>query len=357
VTIDGHRRVVKARSEKEVASKLAALRQHAAAGTLIEAGRGMTVGAWLDQWLSGIYVAPKTLEEYERHVRRHLAPALGMLPLRSLTTQHIRGFCRAKMADRSVGGAGLHQTTVHNIGMTLRIALGSALELGLIAKNPAAIRKTIPPPASREMLTWEPEECRAFLKAARGDRWEVLFHVALTTGMRQGELRGLRWSAVDLTAGTVAVTASVGASRLRKGPKTASGERLLHVPPHVVELLAASRVSRKVVALGDDEPVFPNDAGEPFLSNSIRVFHLEPLMGRAGVRRIRFHDFRHTFATLMLRSGVPVKDVAYMLGHSDPATTIRVYAHAIPATHGSHARVLGSLLIGGGGTRTNGTAD
>jgi hypothetical protein len=69
------------------------------------------------------------------------------------------------------------------------------------------------------------------------------------------------------------------------------------------------------------------------------------------VRRIRFHDFRHTFATLMLRSGVPVKDVAYMLGHSDPATTIRVYAHAIPATHGSHARVLGSLLIGGGGTR------
>jgi integrase len=211
-----------------------------------------------------------------------------MLPLRSLTTQHIRGFCRTKMADRAVGGAGLHQTTVHNIVMTLRIALGSALELGLIPKNPAAIRKTIPAPASREMLTWEPEECRGFLEAARGDRWEVLFHVALTTGMRQGELRGLRWSAVDLTAGTVAVTASVGASRLRKGPKTASGERLLHLPPHVVELLRTSRASRKVVVLGDDQPVFPNDAGEPFLSNSIRVFHLEPLMDRAGVRRIRF---------------------------------------------------------------------
>jgi integrase len=350
ITLDGQRRKVKGKSEGEVAAKLFALRQRASTGTLGDTSRRVTVGAWLGEWLAGLFVEPKTLED-PRGVRaaRPMPPTPGLrrAALRSLGTRQIRAFCRTKMATRVEGGGGLHQTTVHNIGMTLRIALGAAVELGLITRNPAAVRKTIPPPAPREMLSWEPEECQAFLAAARGDRWEVLFHVALATGMRQGELRGLRWSAVDLGAGTVAVKASVSASRRRKGPKTISGERLLHLAPHVVDLLAASRAARKVVDLADDELVFPNDEGRPFLSNSIRLYHFNPLMRRAGVRRLRFHDLRHTFATLLLRSGVPMKDVAYMLGHSDAATTIRVYAHAIPSTHGSHARALGALLTGG----------
>ncbi len=356
IFIDGQCRKVKAKTEREVANRMLALRQQAATGTLSRVARTVTVDAWLSEWLGGLFVEPKTLEEYRRHVERHLVPSFGHLPLRTLTTQQIRGFCRRKMAGRSEGGDGLHQTTVHNIAMTLRIALGAAVELGLLARNPAAVRKTIPRPAPREMLTWEPEECRAFLLAARGDRWETLLNAALATGMRQAELRGLRWSGVDLAAGTVAVSTSITPTRRRKGPKSASGERVLHLPSHVVELLGRHRAARKVVDLAAADLVFPNDAGGPFMANSIRVYHLNRLIAVAGVRQIRFHDLRHTFATLMLRSGVPVKDVAYMLGHADAATTIRVYAHAIPSAHGAHARTLGSILTGAAPGRRRQTA-
>jgi hypothetical protein len=110
-------------------------------------------GEWLNEWLSGLFVEEQTLSGYRRHVRNHIAPAFGELPLASLGTQQIRTFCQHKMAPRSIGGDGLHQTTVHNIGVTLRIALGAALELNLIAKNPAAMWRTIRPPKPKEMLT------------------------------------------------------------------------------------------------------------------------------------------------------------------------------------------------------------
>jgi integrase len=346
ITLDGCRYQVKGKTQEGVADKLFALKQKAAAGTLTETRRKCTVGEWLDEWLGGLFVEPKTLQGYREHVRKHLAPAFGRMQLSSLTTQQIRAFCQQKMLPKDQGGAGLHQTTVHNIGMTLRIALGAAVELGLIAKNPAAVRKTTPPPASREMLTWERDECQRFLAAAAGHQHEVLFHFALATGARQGEIRALRWSAIDLDAGTVSIKASMSTGRRRKRTKTDSGERLLHLPPHLVQLLAGRKAARAVVYLDQDELVFPNDAGNPFSGCNLRVRTMEPLMRKAQVRRIRFHDLRHTFATLMLRSGVPVKDVAYMLGHSDAATTIRVYAHAIPSTHGAHAAVMGAILTG-----------
>jgi integrase len=305
--------------------------------------RRVTVGEWLQEWLSGLFVEPRTLRGYREAVANHLTPAFGHIQLRDLTTQQIRAFCQQRMAPRGEGGGGLHQTTVHNLAMVLRIALSAALDLGLITKNPAAVRKTIPPAASREMLTWEPDECQRFLAVLRGDPYEVLFHFALATGCRQGEIQALRWSAVDLARGTASIKASISAGR-RKGTKTDSGERLLHLPPYLIDMLTERKARRRVVRLDQDDPVFANLAGNEFSGCNLRVRHMEPLMRRAHVRRIRFHDLRHTFATLMLRNGVPVKDVAYMLGHSDAATTIRVYAHAIPSTHGAHAALMGALL-------------
>jgi len=345
ITLDGRRWTVKAKTKEEVAAKLLHLRQQAATGSLPETQRKVTVGEWLDEWLTGLFVEPRTLRGYGEHVRAHLKPALGHLPLRSLTTQQIRAFCQQKMAPKPAGG-GLHQTTVHNIGMTLRIALGVAVEVGLLQKNPAATRKTIPRPASREMQTWSAEECQRFLQAARGDRHEALFHFALATGARQGEIIALRWADVDLRAGTVSIKAAISAER-RKGPKTRGGERMLHLPPHVVALLHELRGQLTVVDLGRDDLVFPSETGGLLSGWNLVMRHMRPIMLRAEVPTIRFHDLRHTFATLMLRNGVPVKDVAYMLGHSDAATTIRVYAHAIPSTHGLHAAMIGELLTRG----------
>jgi integrase len=344
ITLDGRRWTVKAKTKEEVAAKLLQLCQQAATGSLPETQRKVTVGAWLDEWLTGLFVEPRTLRGYTEHVRAHLKPALGHLPLRSLTTQQIRAFCQHKMAPKPAGG-GLHQTTVHNIGMTLRIALGAALEVGLLQKNPAATRKTIPRPASREMQTWSAEECQRFLQAARGDRHEALFHFALATGARQGEIIALRWADVDLRAGTASIKAAISGER-RKGPKTRGGERMLHLPPHVVVLLRELRDGRTVVDLAREDLVFPSETGGLLSGWNLVMRHMRPIMLKAKVPAIRFHDLRHTFATLMLRNGVPVKDVAYMLGHSDAATTIRVYAHAIPSTHGAHAQMIGAVLTG-----------
>jgi integrase len=344
ITLDGRRWTVKAKTKEEVAAKLLQLRQQAATGSLPETQRKVTVGEWLDEWLTGLFVEPRTLRGYSEHVRAHLKPALGHLPLRSPTTQQIRAFCQQKMAPKPAGG-GLHQTTVHNIGMTLRIALGVAAEVGLLQKNPAATRKTIPRAASREMQAWSAEECQRFLQAARADRHEALLHFALATGARQGEIIALRWADVDLRAGTASIKAAISGER-RKGPKTHGGERMLHLPPHVVVLLKQLRDRQRVVDLAGDDSVFPGETGGLLSGWNLVMRHMRPIMLKAKVPAIRFHDLRHTFATLMLRNGVPVKDVAYMLGHSDAATTIRFYAHAIPSTHRAHAAVMGRLLTG-----------
>jgi hypothetical protein len=147
ITIDGQRYQFRAKTGEAVAAKLFTVKQQAAAGTLCDTRRKWKVGEWLEEWLSGVYVEPQTLDGYRRHVRTYLIPAFGHLPLAALGTQQIRAFCQQKMAPRDQGGAGLHQTTVSNIGRTLRIALGAAVDLNLIAKNPAAVRRTIPTPA------------------------------------------------------------------------------------------------------------------------------------------------------------------------------------------------------------------
>jgi len=347
ITIDGQRHQVRAKTREAVAAKLFDLRQKAATGTLTDNRRKWTVGEWLDEWLSGLFVDQVTLEGYRRHVRVHIKPAFGHLPLASLGTQQIRAFCQRKMAPRSEGGAGLHQTTVHNVGMTLRTALGAAVDLNYLARNPAAVRRTIPPPANREMETWEADECQRFLSAAKGCFYEDLFHFALATGARQGEMRALRWSALDLDAGTASIKASISSGRRRKGTKTDSGVRLLHLPPYLVQLLRDRKAARQLLGLAPDDLVFPNGAGNPFDTSGVRNRFMLPLTRQANVRRIRFHDFRHTYATLMLRAGVPIKDVSYMLGHADAAITIRIYAHAIPSTHATHAAVMGNILTGG----------
>lgn len=346
LTIDGKRHKVRAKTREGVAGKIFTLKQQAAAGTLVDTSRKWKVGEWLEEWLSGVFVEPQTFDGYRRHVRTYLTPAFGHLPLGSLGTQQIRAFCQQKMTPRDQGGAGLHQTTVSNIGRTLRIALGAAVDLNLIAKNPAAVRRTIPTPASREMQTWNRDECQRFLAAAKGTAYEALFNFALATGARQGEMRALRWSAVDLRAGTVAIKASISAGRGRKSTKSDSGVRLLHLPPYLVQLLTERKAARDGAQLDQDDLVFPNESGNPFDVSNVRLRHQLPLMKQARVRIIRFHDLRHTFATLMLQAGVPIKDVSYMLGHADAAITIRVYAHAIPATHGSHAALMGEILTG-----------
>jgi integrase len=179
------------------------------------------------------------------------------------------------------------------------------------------------------MAWWTEEEISAFLAAVEGDDLDDLFHVALDTGARQGELFALRWRDVDLSRGQLVIRASISqAGRRRKEPKSRRGTRPIDLSPSVVERLRARKMSRRVVGLDEEELVFPGQGGIPLHASRLKR-HLDVAIGRSGVKLIRFHDLRHTHATLALQHGEAVPNVAARLGH-DPATLLRVYAHAVP---------------------------
>jgi integrase len=203
------------------------------------------------------------------------------------------------------------------------------------------------------MATLSPEQARALLETAEGDRLEALYVLALSTGMRQGELLGLRWRNVDLDGGSLQVRATL--QRTRDGftfsePKTARSCRQVTLTKQAVEALRGHR-SRQVEerlqmggAWEDNGLVFANEVGRPIEAGNLirRSFH--PLLERAGLPKGRFHDLRHTAATLALGKGVHPKIVAEMLGHSQIAVTLDLYSHVTPTMQRQAADALEAVL-------------
>jgi integrase len=212
----------------------------------------------------------------------------------------------------------------------------------------------------QEMKVWTARQTRTFLTAVSGVRLAALYTLALSTGMRQGELFGLRWKDVDLSGAKLSVVTAVqrshSAGTRLAHPKTASGRRTIALTTlgsfNAVEALRSHRVRQgeERQAWGaewkDMDLVFTDTLGGPLRGNNLERRHFGPLMRVAGVPRIRFHDLRHTAATLMIAAGVPVKVVSEMLGHADVGTTLRIYAHVLPNMRRDAADVLGRLLDG-----------
>jgi len=241
---------------------------------------------------------------------------------------------------------------VAHLHAVLHRALEQAAQWGLTPRNVAKL-VTPPRPARREMATLSPEQARASLEAAEGDRLEALYVLALSTGMRQGELLALRWRDVDLEGGTLQVRATL--QRTRDGfqfaePKTARSRRQVALTKPAVEALRRHR-SRQLeerlqmgAAWEDNDLVFANEVGRPIEAGNLirRSFH--PLLDRAGLQHIRFHDLRHTAATLALGKGVHPKIVAEMLGHSQIAVTLDLYSHVTPTMQRQAAEALEAAL-------------
>jgi len=216
--------------------------------------------------------------------------------------------------------------------------LGHAVKWGLLAVNPA--EKVVPPKVRRgEVRTWSAEEVRRFLEAAREDRHFALFLTAVYTGMRRGELFGLKWADIDLEARRLAVRRSVVVSKGRllvQEPKTASAVRVLAIPAVVADALQEHRARQddEKAFLGDeyrDEGwVFANLRGGPLDPANVTQRHFRAVVRKAGVTPVRFHDLRHTHATLLLRQGENPKVVAERLGHTTIAMTLNTYSHVLP---------------------------
>jgi integrase len=292
-----------------------------------------TVAAYLAGWLDAMEgtVRSSTLRRYRQIVTHQLAPYLGRLPLSGLTPADVEAMLR-RLSD-----AELSPRSVHHARAVLRSALAGAVRHGQVSRNVAALAKG-PRLEHREIRTLSPDQVRAFLIAVRGHRHEALFTVAVATGMRQGELLGLRWSDVDPIAGTLTVRHALQwvdrEARLVE-PKTARSRRTVPLPEVAQQALAA--LPR------DSVYVFANDAGGPLHPGT--VYHaLQAALAAGGLPRVSFHALRHSYASLLIAQGVHPRVIMEALGHSQISLTMNTYGHVIPALEREAAERMDALL-------------
>jgi len=291
---------------------------------------GQTLEAFLESWLaeSKSRVRPKTHRTYQDLLRLHVIPDIGKIQLDRLAAPQIATLLRDKQA------AGLAPKTVGHIRATLRAALNQAVRWRLIAHNPAAaVAAPRVPHAEVQVLT--AEEARTLLAAAKGHRHEALWVVALSLGLRQGEVLGLRWTDVDFEANTLRITRAltrVDGKLVLAEPKTEQSRRTLPLSLRVREALLAHRdrqVFTKAMAgehWQEQDFVFASTVGTPLQPrNTLEAWY--KLLAQAGLPRRKFHVARHTAVSLLIADGVPLRVVMELLGHSQISTTANTYGH------------------------------
>ena len=342
------RKSVYGRTKQEVAEKLRKAIAERDDGLAFDA-ENLTLAEYLKRWLEGSVqgsVAKSTFERYEQLSRVHIVPALGKVKLKKLTPAHVQSLYRTKIDE------GLAERTVEYIHATLRKALGQAVKWQLVSRN-VAEAATAPRPRKREMMAFDREQARRLLDAARDDRLEALYVLAVTAGLRQGELLGLKWADLDLEEGTLSVRRSLridkDGAHYTEGKRDRSRRRI-ELGAGTVGALRTHRkrqVEERVRYGGlweDHSLVFCQKDGRP-----VRRWNLErefyKLLKSAGLPKMTFHGLRHTCASLMILDNTSAKVVSEMLGHADVAFTLRVYSHVLPGMQRSAADGLNEMLF------------
>ena len=343
----GARKVVYGKTKHEVREKLFAIQLEMQQRHL-RTDRVPTVAEFLEYWLNQSVkprVRPLTYAGYAVNVRKHLVPALGTIRLDRLTPQHVQEMMNNRLA------AGFSAKTVRYVHQVLRTALGVARRWELVDRNVATL--VDPPRVKRPQIRpLEPDGARRFLDSVRGDRLEALYSVALAIGLRQGEALGLRWQDVDLDAGVLSVRHQlqrVSTKLTLVEPKTERSRRTLVMPPSIVERLrehAKRQLAEKLWAGSkwvDHDLVFANRIGAPMQATKV-IADFHKALEVAGLPRIRFHDLRHSCATLLLVQGVSPRVVMDILGHSEIAMTMDTYSHVVPELQREAADKMESVL-------------
>lgn len=342
------RKPVYGQTRREVADKLRTVQQRVKEGAPIPPER-LTVGAFLNDWLVSVKgtVRPRTYERYESIVRRHLTPALGKKRLARLDPEDLDRFYADKVES------GLSKMTVVHIHRVLHAALRQAARRGLVVRNVSDVVSP-PRPDRKPMKTLTPEQASALIAAADGDRLRALYVLALTTGMRKGELLGLRWRDADLDGRSLRVQGSLqqipGEGLKIVEPKTASSRRQIMLTETGVDALRRHRAEQAQERLRsggtweDHDMVFASTNGGPINPSNLSYRSFGPLLTKAKVPKVRFHDLRHTCATLLLGEGVHAKVVSEMLGHTEVGITLDLYSHVTPTMQKGAADALDGLL-------------
>ncbi len=296
-------------------------------------------------------IRPTTYSSYEMHVRCYLVPAFGHLRLQQLTAPAINGFY-GELLQGWNGRPVLSAATVRRIHATLHRALRDAVRWELMVRNPAGAAD--PPRARRpEIKVWSAAQLQVFLRDAAGDRHYDLWLFYILTGMHRGEALALRWSDVDLVAGTVAIRRSLVPvdHRLVFGePKTERGRRLIGLDPQLVRVLADRRrrheEDRRLAgeAHHDGDLVFARPDGTPIHPERVSRW-FSKLVATTAAPPVRLHDLRHLHATLALEAGVAPRVLADRLGHSSTAVTTDIYQHVLPHMDHDAARRVAELVF------------
>lgn len=295
----------------------------------------ISVAEWLRQWLSTLSepdFARSTIDSYTRAVTNHIVPYLGTVLVRELSLLHIDSWLRTLRTQTG-------DRTVQNAFVVLSLALNVAVLRKLRDDNPMLKLKR--PRANRkDVWPFTVAECKRILASVKGDKFEAVYHIALTGGLRQGEIFGLQWGDIDWIAKTLRIQrqACEVAGRIQiKEPKTAAGIRTVSLTDDTLAVLRKHRTDKRPW-------VFVSKGGGLMRRSNFSNRHWRPLLERLGLAHRGFHHCRHTAATLMLQNGISPHIVAAILGHSKPSITMDLYAHVLQPDAGNAAGVMARLI-------------
>ncbi len=309
----------------------------------------LMVKEFLTTYLAAIKpgVRPSTYRSYEQNIRLYLIPALGRRPLAKLTPQEVQAFLDAKAKAKTRAGKPFSAASLQRMRAILRQALGQAEAWDQLPRNVAKLAKP-PKGKRRQAKVLSAEQAESLLAAIKRDRLEALYRVALTLGLRQGEVLGLRWEHVDLKVGPLLVCEAMrrvkGEGIVAVEPESDAGTRTIRLQKSLVDLLRAHKVAQAEERLGasrwaDRGLVFCTKHRTPFDGPNVTKYFQRHL-DRVGLPQIRFHDRRHSAISFLAADGVPLEVAQRIAGHSDARLTANVYRHILPEEHDRAAEAM-----------------
>ena len=356
------RRHFYAATAAEVRDELLKARSDQSHGLPVASER-QTVAKFLEDWLEHTLKArakPRSFESFTTIVNKHIVPALGRTRLDKLTPQQVQALLEKKRkpyetktkSGKTVEKNGLSPQSIASIRTVLRSALSQAVKWGMIGRNVAMLidPPRIPRPQAHAI---ELDGARKLLEVARGNRFEAIFVLALTLGLRRGEILGLRWSDVDFEKSAVRVNQAlqrVGGRLQVTEVKTQRSRRVVAIPESVVRALKTRRAQQAQDRLlagpewKDSDLAFTNPTGGPLEPITLHRDFKRLLQTAELSTKTRFHDLRHTAASLLLAEGVHLRMIMELLGHSSISLTANTYAHVMPAAMRDVADRMESIL-------------
>ena len=338
------------KTQAECKAKLSAAME-AARGIDVSRADEYTVATWLRSWYE-IYAKPNirisTANRYQLMVEQYTIPRIGNIKLTKLTAHDLQKLYKELMENGRIdrksghGNPGLSSTTVRSLHLMLHSALERAVKEKLILTNPTE-NCIIPKIEKQEMKILHPDHISSYLNAAERRNALPMFYLELVSGLRKGELVALQWSDLDEANCTISVSKQASWDTAHQlilsRPKTGNSIREVSIPQDAVELLKQEHAKHP-----DNPWMFPSGrTGEMYHPDSVVTLH-KRILKDAGLEHIRFHDLRHTFATLALQNGVDVKTVSSMLGHYDAGFTLRTYTHVTRQMQESAAEKMGNFM-------------